>query len=167
MQSPQNSTEDHQVRIEPATWRDMGSIRAVEQAGFDTDAWPLLDLLAALTFPDVVRLKAVLGERVVGFSGGDIRRSQRLGWITTLGVLPEFRRQGIASDLLVATETAIGQPSIRLCVRRSNSGAIRLYYKFGYLQIGVWPAYYADGEDALVLEKDLRKISGEEVVQKT
>ncbi len=165
MQSSESISKNNHFRIEPATWRDLGSIRTVEHVCFDSDAWPLLDLLAALTFPDAVRLKAVIGERVVGFSGGDIRRSERLGWITTLGVLPEYRRQGIASALLVATEEAIRQPRIRLCVRRSNSGAIRLYYKYGYLQMGVWPAYYADREDALVLEKSFQKVSGEEVLK--
>jgi ribosomal protein S18 acetylase RimI-like enzyme len=157
MQPLENPVKENHFRIEPATWRDLGSVRAVERACFEDDAWPLLDMLAALTFPDVVRLKAVVGERVVGFAGGDIRKAQRIGWITTLGVVPEFRRQGIATALLLACEVALGEPRVRLCVRRSNSGAISLYYKYGYLEMGVWPAYYTDGEDALVLEKNTEK----------
>ena len=165
MQRSENLVKENHFRIEQATWRDLGPIRAVERACFDEDAWPLLDMLAALTFPDVVRLKAVLGEQVVGFAGGDIRRTQRIGWITTLGVLPEFRRQGIATALLLASEEALGQSRVRLCVRRSNSGAISLFYKYGYLQMGVWPAYYTDREDALVLEKNLGKKPGAGVPQ--
>ncbi|MDD5371776.1 MAG: GNAT family N-acetyltransferase [Anaerolineaceae bacterium] len=139
--------------IQNTTWRDLSALRQVENECFGPDAWPLLDLIAALTFPDVIHLKAVVGTRMVGFVGGDLRRSEGLGWITTLAVLPAFRRQGIASSLLAACEDAIDLPRIHLCVRRDNEGAILLYHKYGYAQVGVWPRYYQDGQDALVLEK--------------
>ena len=44
-------------------------------------------------------------------------------------------------------------PRIRLCVRRSNEAAKRLYLETGYYQIDVWPHYYRGGEDAIVMEK--------------
>ena len=139
--------------IQNTTWRDLSALRQVENECFGPDAWPLLDLIAALTFPDVIHLKAVVNNKMVGFVGGDVRRSEGLGWITTLAVLPAFRRHGIASSLLGACEGAIDLPRIRLCVRRDNEGAILLYHKYGYSQVGVWPRYYQDGQDALVLEK--------------
>jgi ribosomal protein S18 acetylase RimI-like enzyme len=135
------------------TWRDLSALRQVENECFGPDAWPLLDLIAALTFPDVIHLKAVIDTKMVGFVGGDVRRSEGLGWITTLAVLPAYRRKGIASSLLTACEAALDLPRIRLCVRRDNEGAILLYQRFGYSQVGVWPRYYQDGQDALVLEK--------------
>jgi ribosomal protein S18 acetylase RimI-like enzyme len=153
MQPSSTPARENRFQIEPATWRDINAVRLVERACFDDDAWPLLDLVAALTFPDVVRLKAVMDDQVVGFAGGDIRRMQKLGWITTIGVLPEFRRTGIGAALLAASETALNQPRVRLCVRRSNYGAIRMYDQHEYQQVGVWPGYYEDGEDALVMEK--------------
>ncbi|HEY3344468.1 MAG TPA: GNAT family N-acetyltransferase [Anaerolineaceae bacterium] len=158
MQPYSSPALENRLVIEQATWRDLNAVRAVERACFDDDAWPLFDLIAALTFPDVVRLKAVLDGQMVGFAGGDIRHNQKLGWITTLGVLPEFRRMGIASALLEASEEALGQPRVRLCVRRSNTGAIRLYDKYGYQQVGVWPSYYEDREDAFVMEKNITVI---------
>ncbi len=139
--------------IQPATWRDLNTLRQVEIQCFGKDAWPLLDLIAALTFPDIIRLKAIVDGQMVGFIAGDKKLSDGLGWITTLGVLPEFRRKGIASALLKACEVQLNLPRIRLCVRRSNDSAILLYLRFGYAQVGIWPAYYQDGEDALVLEK--------------
>jgi ribosomal protein S18 acetylase RimI-like enzyme len=162
MQPSSSLARESRFQIEPATWRDINAVRLVERACFDDDAWPLLDLVAALTFPDVVRLKAVLNDQVVGFAGGDVRRIQKLGWITTIGVLPEYRRMGIGAALLAAGETALGQPRVRLCVRRSNYGAIRMYDQHDYQQVGVWPGYYEDGEDALVMEKNL----GEKTRQK-
>ena len=46
-------------------------------------------------------------------------------------------------------------PRIRLSVRASNGAAIRLYTRLSYRRSGTWPRYYADGEEALVLEKYL------------
>jgi ribosomal protein S18 acetylase RimI-like enzyme len=155
MQPTSSLAHENRLVIEPATWRDLNAVRQVERACFEDDAWPLLDLIAALTFPEVIRLKAVLDGQIVGFAGGDIRANQKLGWITTLGVLPEYRNRGIATALLEASEDALGQPRVRLCVRRSNTPAIRLYDKYGYQQVGVWPGYYEDREDAFVMEKNV------------
>ncbi len=141
--------------IQTAGWRDLMALRRLEDACFDLDAWPLIDLLGVLTVPGVVRLKAVVGDEMVGFVSGDIRQRERLGWITTIGVLPEHRRKGIANHLLDLCETGMGQPAVRLCVRKSNAGAIQLYLRRGYQQVAVWGRYYRGGEDALVLEKKL------------
>lgn len=142
--------------IQNATWRDLSMLRQIESVCFEKDAWPLLDLIAALTFPEVVHLKALVDEKMVGFVGGDLRKSEGLGWITTLAVMPEYRRHGIATALLLEGEKALeehGIRRIRLCVRRDNNPAIRLYQRHGYAQIGSWPNYYQDGQDALVFEK--------------
>jgi ribosomal protein S18 acetylase RimI-like enzyme len=142
--------------IQNANWRDLSTLRQLEGVCFEKDAWPMLDLIAALTFPDVIHLKAIVGDKMVGFVGGDVKRSEGIGWVTTLAVLPGYRRQGIASALLRECEQALLAQAIqfiRLCVRRDNDEAIRLYQRYGYRQIGTWPSYYQDGQDALVFEK--------------
>ena len=141
--------------ILPATWRDLNSLRQVERVCFPKDAWPIWDLIGVLTLPNVVRLKAVVDDRMVGFIAADIRPSQQMAWIATIGVLPEYRGRGIGSALLEATEQQLQVDSIRLNVRVSNHPAIRLYKSFGYQQVGRWPQYYSDGEDALIMEKEL------------
>lgn len=149
--SPPGSREE----ILPATWRDLTSLIELEKACFKEDAWPLLDLLGVLTLPNVIRLKAVIDQRMVGFIAGDKRRARNIGWIVTFGVLPGYQRQGIGSRLLSACEQEMDPPRVRLCVRLSNTPAIELYKKFGYREIGVWTNYYIGKEDALVLEKHL------------
>jgi [ribosomal protein S18]-alanine N-acetyltransferase len=139
--------------ILPANLRDLGPLRHVEQACFPKDAWPLLDLMAVLTFPDVIRLKAVADGRMVGFIAGDPRRSEGMAWIATLGVLPEYRRQGIARLLLLECEKRLKSARLRLCVRLDNTPAIRLYEQEGYVRVGTWAKYYNDDGDALVMEK--------------
>jgi ribosomal protein S18 acetylase RimI-like enzyme len=141
------------MEILPATIRDLGPLRHVEQACFPKDAWPLLDLLAVLTWPDVIRLKAVETGQMVGFIAGDPRPSENLAWIATIGVLPEYQRRGIGRALLQNCEKKLPQPRIRLCVRVSNEGAIEMYKQEGYLAIDTWREYYNDKENALVMEK--------------
>jgi ribosomal protein S18 acetylase RimI-like enzyme len=139
--------------ILPASLRDLGPLRHIEQTCFPKDAWPLLDLVAVLTWPDVIRLKAIVDGRMVGFIAGDPRRTEGMAWIATLGVLPEYRRQGIARALLLKCEKLLHANRLRLCVRLDNAGAIRLYEKEGYQRVGIWAKYYNDGCDALVMEK--------------
>ncbi len=128
---------------------------ALERACFLDDAWPWLDILAALTFPETVRLKAVLGERVVGFVIGDRRRHAGVGWIASIGVHPELRRLGIGRRLLLACEQELGTPRVRLTLRPSNLGALRLYLACGYVEVDRLERYYRNGEGAIVMEKVL------------
>lgn len=143
------------IQIETATWRDLNSLRHLEKVCFPKDAWPLLDLVGVLTLPSVVRLKACDGENMVGFVAGDIRRSERIAWIATIGVLPEYRSRGVGRALLEACERSLDMPRVKLNVRASNRAAIHLYEESGYQRAGLWKAYYQDGEDALVMEKRL------------
>lgn len=146
---------DGHVNIEPATWRDLGPIRELERVCFPLDAWPLWDLIGVLTLPNVVRLKAVVDGKFAGFVAGDLRPSEKLAWISTIGVLPEFQGHGIGTALLLEAEDRCGAPRVRLCVRVTNRTAIRLYEHKGYKNISTWPSYYENGEDALVMEKML------------
>jgi ribosomal-protein-alanine N-acetyltransferase len=143
------------MEIQPAGIRDLGPLRKLEHACFDRDAWPLLDLIAVLTWPEVIRLKAVEDDAMVGFVAGDPRPSQALAWIATIGVDPRYQRRGIGRALLRACEVQIKLPRVRLSVRISNQGAITLYEQEGYRTCDVWKDYYSDGEDALVMEKVL------------
>ena len=147
-----------QAMITQATWHDLNTVRRIEAICFPKDAWPLWDIIGVLALPNVVRLKAVCDNQTVGFIAGDLRPAERLAWIATIGVLPEYRRRGIGTALLQACEESTRLPRVRLNVRVSNDEAIRLYKQLGYGQVGLWPRYYQDGEDALVLEK---KIFGE------
>ena len=70
---------------------------------------------------------------------------------------PTYRRRGIAQALLEQAEDKLAMPRVRLSVRASNIGAIRLYEVNGYEQVDRWQKYYVGGEDALVLEKDRRR----------
>jgi len=141
------------MEIQNASIRDLGALRRLEHACFEKDAWPLLDLIAVLTWPDVVRLKAVEDGELIGFVAGDTRPSQGASWIATIGVDPRYQRRGIGRALLKACEERVRLPRMKLTVRMSNQRAISLYEKEGYRSVDIWKRYYSDGEDGLVMEK--------------
>ena len=141
------------IEILPATWRDLKAVHQLEKVCFQLDAWPLLDILGALTIPQIIRFKAQQEDELVGFIAVDLRRSQATAWIATLAVRPDFRRRGIGAHLLEVSEELISLPLIRLCVRETNHPAIQLYLKHSYKQVETWKRYYRGGENALVFEK--------------
>jgi ribosomal protein S18 acetylase RimI-like enzyme len=143
------------ARIEPTGLRDFRTLNQLVKACFGQDAWTWLDVFEALTFPSTVRLKAVIGDDIVGYVIGD-RRSSRMGWIASIGVHPNARRQGIGRRLLLAAEHALDTPRVRLTLRASNQAAYRLYAALGYVDVDVWKRYYRDGEDGLVMERVVR-----------
>jgi len=137
-----------------ASLKDLLPLRRLEKVCFPVDAWPLLDMIGALSLPQVVRLKAETKEgEIIAFIAGDIRRSTQTGWIATVCVHPDYRRKGLANELLGLCEMAMKMPRIRLTVRESNTAAIELYRKRGYEQVGRWEKYYKDSEDGIVMEK--------------
>jgi ribosomal protein S18 acetylase RimI-like enzyme len=77
---------------------------------------------------------AIAGQRPAGVSV-NFAADDGIGWIGDLGVVPEHRRRGIASALLVrsfAALTASGHHEARLGVDAENaSGATRLYEAAG------------------------------------
>lgn len=143
--------------IQSASLRDLNALRKLEQACFGKDAWSLLDLMAVLTWPDVIRLKAVEDGEMVGFVAGDPRPSQDVGWIATIGVDPRYQHRGIGRALLRACEEQMKFSRSKLTVRMSNDNAISLYEQEGYRTVDIWKQYYNDGEDGLVMEKILNR----------
>ena len=142
--------------LSPASIWDIGKIRDLEQAAFEKDAWPLIEMIGALSFPTIERWKAEVNDQLVGFVVVDIRSSQNLAWIATIAVHPNIRRRGLGSLLMQKAEEVARVDRMRLSARASNLEALAMYQKLGYEQIDVWPKYYTGDEDAVVMEKLLR-----------
>lgn len=77
------------------------------------------------------------------------------GYITNVAVRPEYRRQGIASELLeVFRHFGEGNHMafLTLEVRASNTAARALYQKHGYAEVGCRKNYYEHPrEDAIIM----------------
>ncbi|MGC8855300.1 MAG: GNAT family N-acetyltransferase [Anaerolineae bacterium] len=145
------------MKILTASILDLLALSQLETLCFPKDRWPLWDLVAVLTFPQVIRLKALEGGKMVGFVAGDPRPEAGFSWIATLSVHPDYQRRGIGRALLRACERQLFTPQVRLIVRASNLPAIALYesegYRFRLRKFG----YYSDGEDGLEMEKKFER----------
>lgn len=87
------------------------------------------------------------------------RGSPRIGYVATLDVDPDFRRQGLATRLMQAVEERLAGfevRKIRLETATTNP-ARRLFEKLGYARIGKIERYYEDDSDAWVLEKPIAR----------
>jgi ribosomal protein S18 acetylase RimI-like enzyme len=90
-----------------------------------------------------------------------------VGHVSSLAVLAEFRRRGLAESMLeqfhahlehhrsATTSSCYPVTTTGLHVRCSNKAAVRLYEKAGYRPAVSIPAYYEDGEDAYYMQKVL------------
>ena len=140
-----------QVEVRPVRLEDMESVYKLEDACFK-DPYPsyFLDQLAEanpLSF-----LVATIEGDVVGYAVVDRWRDHN--HLVSIAVHPDARRQGIGRRLLAAlkAELEVDKP-LRLEVRKSNTAAIGLYLSNGFRRIGMVEGYYADGEDAILMEK--------------
>ncbi|MEJ2470390.1 MAG: ribosomal protein S18-alanine N-acetyltransferase [Desulfuromonadales bacterium] len=74
--------------------------------------------------------------------------------IQNLATAPQLRRQGIAVSLLshvMERGRRRGLQTVWLEVRVSNQPAIALYRRLGFCEMARRRAYYADGEDAVIM----------------
>ena len=79
--------------------------------------------------------------------------------VLTVGVLPEYLRQGIATHFMAELEKwSISKqaPAMMLEVGTNNLSAITLYEKLGYQKISTREGYYGPGLDAFVMRKELK-----------
>lgn len=94
------------------------------------------------------------------FSKFETLRVKKAGHVVSVAVLPEYRRRGIAFELMRRTLDSLRDvykcDESYLEVRVSNEQAIRLYQKLGYKIHERSKSYYMDGEDAYVMIRRLR-----------
>lgn len=81
--------------------------------------------------------------------------------INRIAILPDFRKKGLASNLLAELEACVEDfaACIMLEVRQSNGAAQALYRKNGYKIVGNRKGFYSEPyEDAVLMTKFLKKM---------
>ena len=120
------------------------------------DPWSELSISLELTNVWSYWVVALDGDTVVGYVGSQSSIDE--ADIMNVAVHPDYRRQGIAEKLintLIADLKKRGCHALLLEVRVSNTPAITLYEKLGFVQVGCRKNYYRNPkEDALILRKE-------------
>jgi ribosomal-protein-alanine N-acetyltransferase len=145
------------VSVDEMRLADVPQVHEIERLSFATP-WPAHAFEQELRGNRLARYIVARtafggGDRVVGFAGVWLMVDE--AHITTFGVHPEFRRQGVGRRLLLRlVDVAMELRAARLTleVRVSNTAAQALYRRFGFTITGTRPRYYTDdGEDAFVM----------------
>ena len=134
---------------------DIDEIVRLEERCFPTEPWSRQMFTEELENDLALFVVAEVDGRIAGYL---------IAWIIvpmecqvgSIAVLPEYRRQGIARQLLgimLQTCREAGTPDAYLEVRVSNTAAIELYRSLGFAQDGLRKAYYQDGEDAITMAR--------------
>jgi len=97
-------------------------------------------------------------DQIVGYAAVLVVASGVEADVLTVAVLPDYTRQGIASNFMAELEKwsiSKGAPAMMLEVGTENASAIALYEKLGYENISTRRGYYGPGLDAFVMRKEL------------
>ena len=121
-----------------------------------SDPWGQNSIASELENPLSYWLVAMAGNVVAGYVGSQTVLGE--SDMMNLAVRGEFRRQGVARDLVLALIDGLNQRGshcLTLEVRDSNAPARKLYEKLGFVQVGIRPNYYQHPrEDGLILRKE-------------
>lgn len=146
------------ITIVPMEQKHIPKLVELEQCCF-SQPWNEQNLSEELENHTAHFIVAECSGEVVGYMG--IFTVCESCYVSNIAVFPAYRRQGIASLLI---ENACGiaaendAESISLEVRPSNSGAIALYQKKGFEEVGLRRNFYRNPtEDGLILTKTLKK----------
>ena len=148
------------------TLAPMGRADLLQVVAIDAEAssrpWSVAAFLTELARDDrcyLVARSAVSGRGdagsdpvIVGFVGVALFPDE--AHVMTIAVALAVQRQGIGAQLvagMLAEVAQVGLGAVTLEVRAANGPARRLYGRAGFEVAGIRPAYYPDGEDAVIL----------------
>ena len=144
------------ITIRDWTEKDLPKLMALERACF-VDAWTTEMMKNEFLRDGFCGVLAEEDGEIVGYlCGYSLFEDAEL---LKTAVVQERRGKGIGGLLLDAfTEKVLlqGAEKIFLEVRVSNEAALRLYVSRGFEKTRIRKRYYADGEDALEMKRELR-----------
>ncbi len=141
------------MKIESVAPEDVKRVLEIEKLSFK-DPWSRFAFESELLNKDSIFLKALTDNNIAGYI--IVRKLLDEFHIMNIAVSPEYRKKGIAQALLdQATKNLSSGKLLLLEVRKSNIAAISLYQKNGFCTLHTRKAYYSDGEDAVVMTKEI------------
>jgi ribosomal protein S18 acetylase RimI-like enzyme len=136
---------------------DFDTLYEIDQACYELEvAYSKRELRAYLRFTGSDCLVAETETQIAGFCIS--ARREESGYIVTIDVLPEFRRDHVGTKLLTEIERRLAANGVRevaLETATDNDSAVAFWTKHGYRKLGVKKDYYPGGRDAFAMSKTL------------
>lgn len=139
------------IVISKASVEAAGKIAEIEKENFSMP-WSEKSITESMEQDNYIFLKAECEGDIAGYIG--FYYSFDTGDITNIAVMPDYRRQGVGSRLLLALIDECKKKdivSIMLEVRESNLNAISLYKKIGFNQVGIRKNFYQKPTENAIL----------------
>ena len=144
------------AHLREATAKDSSLLARLHAETFPENPWSADWFRNALIPPPVQAFLMEVAAEPAGFAV--ISTPAGEAEIITIGIRPEFQRRNLGTKLLGHIEAAARRSEARklfLEVASGNLAALTLYRSNGFHEAGRRLRYYANGQDALVLAKDL------------
>ncbi len=150
------------MSVRVAGWHDLAAILAVERGAAEGPHWTeaqYREALAGGVEGSAVRRRVFVWDGVLGFAVGMVLAvgGETEAELEHVVVKAEARRRGVGRALceaVIGWSRECGAEAVRLEVRASNLGAIRLYQGLGFLEVGRRTGYYREPlEDAVLMAR--------------
>ncbi|KTW26742.1 hypothetical protein T552_02746 [Pneumocystis carinii B80] len=154
------------MNIRQATVEDLPGMQQVNLTNLPENYQMKYYLYHLLTWPQLSYVATNAKNRIIGYvlaKMDETDDTSQQGHITSLSVLRNYRRLGIAAQLMRQSQQAMVDnfqaKYVSLHVRKTNRAALKLYRdSLNFVVVGVEKEYYADGEDAFSMRCDLRHL---------
>lgn len=146
------------ITYREATVLDIPVLVSLDREYFPHTAWPAEQFRGEIGRPTRYFLISESGSQVIAYAGAFLPSAGGEGDIMTIAVRPEYRRTGIAKELIARLESwarARGANAMMLEVDVTNENAISLYRNLGYETLNVRKNYYGYGQDAQIMRRGL------------
>jgi ribosomal-protein-alanine N-acetyltransferase len=146
------------ITYREATALDIPILVSLDREYFPHTAWPAEQFRAEIGRATRFFLVGESDKKIIAYAGAFLPNAGGEGDIMTIAVHPDFRRSGIAKELISRLESwaeARGAIAMMLEVDVSNESAISLYTALGYETLNIRKNYYGYGRDAQIMRRGL------------
>lgn len=144
------------MQIRNWQYKDILRISEIEEECFPEEHWTFQMLASSFETETFFGILAEDGDEIIGYGGVTV--AVDTADVANVAVTESYRHSGVGTAIIenlckIAKEK--GALKLFLEVRVSNADAMKLYLKNGFKGVYARTRYYPDGEDCLVMVKEL------------
>ena len=144
------------MKIRDWRYEDILKISQLEKEIFAGEAWNYKTLATTFDMPTFIGVLCEDGGEIAGYGGVTVAAD--CADVGNIAVAENYRCGGMGTAIvqkLCEKAKERGAEKVFLEVRVSNSSALKMYLKCGFVGTYARTRYYPDGEDCLVMVKNL------------
>lgn len=137
-------------------YEDILNIAAMEKECFPSEPWTYTQIASSFELENFAGILAEDDGTIIGYGGITIASDS--ADIDNIAVTGYFRNSGVGSAILEKLVDIARERGAKKCfleVRVSNNAALSLYLKHGFKGAYARTRYYLDGEDCLVMVREI------------